>query len=110
MGDLRWQELQRVQDRRLARHAGLIPVRAGGERCLVKRYDRPVNEASLRAMVSWRDKLPERDRQHLDDISAWPRHLVLDGDTMVGPLIPLAGDEFFDGGAAANAVRHEHGT
>jgi hypothetical protein len=88
-------------------NAHLSRIRYVGEEFLYKRfrdeYLLDVDERALRALVAWRGDLPAATRDRLDELAAWPRHLVRGGDGAVcGLLMPVAAHRFFrprrDGG------------
>ncbi|MEV5834750.1 hypothetical protein [Nocardia sp. NPDC052112] len=64
-----------------------------------KRYDRDtvrqLRPQVLRELVGWPHRLDQDDRKRLLELCAWPHAVVVENETVVGILMPLAPREFF---------------
>lgn len=79
-------------------NAELHYCRYDGAEYLFKQFTREhragMDEAALRRLILWRQRLPAAEQVRLDRLTAWPRHAVRDGDGLAGVLIPVAADRF----------------
>lgn len=78
--------------------ATVSQVAYAGKPFIFKRYFDGLREAvrpgELQRMLDWHHRCPAADRARLHIGAAWVRHLVWDGDTLAGVLVPQAPPEF----------------
>jgi hypothetical protein len=72
-----------------------------GRTYVFKRYHEELRSVAradeLGRMLRWRCGLGEDERSRLDAVAAWPRHIVWDGDRLLGVLTPRAPGAYLAG-------------
>lgn len=72
---------------------------ADGDAMVFKRYNpearQDLDVPGLRHLIEWGTRLPDRDRQRLMRICAWPRGAVVDMGAVIGILMAPASPQFF---------------